>query len=75
MARSNNLAERDLRPNKIQQNISGRLTSKKATSNRLTTRSYISTAVKHGINAMTAIRDAIAGDPWTPPAAKVILDS
>ena len=44
---SNNLAERDLRPNKIQQNISGRLTSEKATFNRLAIRSYVSTAVKH----------------------------
>ena len=71
---TNNLAERDLRPNKIQQNISGRLTSEDATSNRLTIRSYVSTAVKHGVDAMTAIRDAIAGDPWMPPAAKVILN-
>jgi hypothetical protein len=71
---TNNLAERDLRPNKIQQNISGRLTSEKATSNRLTIRSYASTTVKHGVDAMTAIRDAIAGSPWTPPAAKVILN-
>jgi transposase len=72
---TNNLAERDLRPNKIQQNISGRLTSEDATSNRLTIRSYVSTAVKHGVDAMTAIRDAIAGDPWMPPAAKAILNS
>jgi transposase len=71
---TNNLAERDLRPNKIQQNISGRLTSEKATSNRLAIRSYVSTAVKHGVDAMTAIRDAITGDPWMPPAAKVILN-
>jgi hypothetical protein len=49
---TNNLAERDLRPNKTQQKISGRLTSEKATRNRLAIRSYISTAVKHGINAM-----------------------
>jgi len=72
---TNNLAERDLRPNKIQQNISGRLTSEDATSNRLTIRSYVSTTVKHGIDAMTAIRDAIAGDPWTPPAATAIVSS
>jgi hypothetical protein len=69
---TNNLAERDLRPNKTQQKISGRLTSQKATGNRLTIRSYLSTAVKHGINAMTALRDAIAGNPWTPPAAHIL---
>lgn len=69
---TNNLAERDLRPNKTQQKISGRLTSDKATRNRLTIRSYVSTAVKHGINAMTALRDAITGNPWTPPAAHIL---
>ena len=69
---TNNLAERDLRPNKTQQKISGRLTSEKATRNRLTIRSYLSTAVKHGINAMTALRDAVTGNPWTPPAAHIL---
>lgn len=69
---TNNLAERDLRPHKTQQKISGRLTSDKATRNRLAIRSYLSTAVKHGINAMTALRDAIAGNPWTPPAANIL---
>jgi len=43
-----------------------------ATTNRLTIRSYLSTAVKHGINAITALRDAITGNPWTPPAARII---
>jgi hypothetical protein len=69
---TNNLAERDLRPNKTQQKISGRLTSDTATTNRLTIRSYLSTAVKHGINAMTALRDAITGNPWTPPATHIL---
>ncbi len=69
---TNNLAERDLRPDKTQQKISGRLTSDTATTNRLTIRSYLSTAVKHGINAMTALRDAITGNPWTPPAARIV---
>ena len=69
---TNNLAERDLRPNKTQQKISGRLTSEKAIRNRLTIRSYLSTAVKHGINAITTLRDAINGNPWTPPAAHIL---
>ena len=69
---TNNLAERDLRPDKTQQKISGRLTSDTATTNRLTIRSYLSTVVKHGINAMTALRDAITGNPWTPPAARIV---
>jgi len=25
--------------------------------------------IKHGNDALTAIRDAITGNPWTPPAA------
>jgi transposase len=70
---TNNLAERDLRPTKTQQKISGRLTSNTATTNRLTIRSYLSTAVKHGINAMTALHDAITGNPWTPPATRIVL--
>jgi hypothetical protein len=64
---TNNLSERDLRPIKTQQKISGRLTSEEVTRDRLTIRGYISTAAKHGVNIMTALRDAIAGDPWTPP--------
>jgi transposase len=69
---TNNLAERDLRPTKTQQKISGRLTNDTATTNRLTIRSYLSSAVKHGINAMTALRDAITANPWTPPATRIV---
>ncbi len=66
---TNNQAERDLRPTKTQQKISGRLTSDDATPARLTIRGYVSTAIKHGINAFHAIRTAITGQPWLPPAA------
>jgi transposase len=64
---TSNQAERDLRPAKCQQNVSGRLTSTDRTQDRYTIRGYISTAIKHGHNALTAIRDAITGNPWTPP--------
>ena len=60
-------AERDLRPSKTQQKISGRLRSEKTTRDRYAIRGYASTAVKHGIAVFTAIRDALAGDPWIPP--------
>lgn len=66
---TNNLSERDLRPHKTQQKISGRLQSEDITRDRLAIRSYISTAAKHGINIMTAIHHAITGNPWMPPAA------
>jgi transposase len=66
---TNNTSERDLRPEKTQQKISGRLQSEDITRDRLTIRSYTSTAAKHGINIMTALHDAITGNPWMPSAA------
>jgi transposase len=64
---TSNQAERDLRPAKTQQKISGRLRSEKTTRDRYAIRGYSSTAVKHGIAVFTAIRDALAGNPWIPP--------
>jgi hypothetical protein len=63
---TSNQAERDLRPAKTQQKISGRLRSEKATRDRYAIRSYASTAAKHGIAVIAAIRNALAGTPWTP---------
>jgi transposase len=65
---TNNISERDLRPTKTQQKISGRLTSEEITQDRLDIRSYIDTARKHGINVMTALRRAVVGNPWRPPS-------
>ena len=65
---TSNQAERDVRPAKTQQKISGRLTSETVTGNRYAMRGYISTVAKHGADIMAAIRDAILGRPWTPPA-------
>jgi transposase len=64
---TSNQAERDLRPAKTQQKISGRLRSENTTRDRYAIRGYISTAAKHGTSVITAIRDALAGDPWMPP--------
>jgi hypothetical protein len=64
---TSNQAERDLRPAKTQQKISGRLRSEAAARDRYAIRGYASTAVKHGADALTAIRDALAGNPWIPP--------
>jgi hypothetical protein len=63
---TSNQAERDLRPSKCQQNVSGRLTSEDRTQDRYTIRGYISTAVKHGHNGLTVLRDALLGRPWIP---------
>jgi transposase len=64
---TSNQAERDLRPAKTQQKISGRLRSEKATRHRYAIRGYASTAAKHGIPVLAAIRDALAGNAWMPP--------
>jgi transposase len=64
---TSNQAERDLRPAKIQQKISGRLTSEQRTKDRYRIRGYLSTAAKHGHNMIDALRDAILGRPWMPP--------
>ena len=66
---TSNQAERDLRPAKTQQKISGRLRSEKTTRSRYAIRGYCSTAAKHGYPVFTAIRDALAGNPWMPPPA------
>lgn len=63
---TNNQAERDLRPAKTQQKISGRLRCAKTTSYRYRIASYTSTAAKHGIGILQAIRDALLGHPWLP---------
>ncbi|MGB7018864.1 MAG: transposase, partial [Xanthobacteraceae bacterium] len=64
---TSNQAERDLRPAKTQQKISGRLRSETATRARYAVRGYASTATKHGVAVFTAIRDALAGSAWIPP--------
>jgi transposase len=64
---TSNQAERDLRPAKTQQKISGRLRSEGVTRHRYAIRGYISTAAKHSAGIMTALRDALAGNPWMPP--------
>jgi hypothetical protein len=63
---TSNQAERDLRPSKIQQKISGRLTSEERTRDRYTILGYVSTAAKHGLDKITALRDALTGRPWMP---------
>jgi len=64
---TSNQAERDLRPAKTQQKISGRLRSEKTTRDQYAIRGYASTAAKHERQIFTAIRDALAGNPWIPP--------
>jgi transposase len=62
-----NQAERDERPAKVQQKISGRLRPEQAIRHRYAIRGYISTAAKPHISVFTALRDALTGNPWMPP--------
>jgi transposase len=64
---TNNQAERDLRPVKTQIKISGCHRSQSGARAWLRIRGSISTARKHRVNALTALRDAISGNPWKPP--------
>ena len=64
---TSNDAERDLRPAKTRQKISGRPRSEQATRHRYAIRGYLSTAAKHGINVLAALRDALESHPWMPP--------
>ena len=63
---TSNDGERELRPSKIQQNISGRLTSETVTQNRYTILGYLRTAAKHGLDVMTTLCQVMTGQPWIP---------
>ena len=67
---TSNQAERDLRPAKIQENISGRLTDLGRTEDRYLIRGVLSTVVKHAVNPLIVLRDAFTGATWLPPAAR-----
>lgn len=64
---TSNQAERDVRPAKTQQKISGRRTSEARTRDRYLIRGVISTAAKHGLGQLAIIRGAITGKLWLPP--------
>ena len=65
---TNNLAERDLRMQKLRQKISGCFRGKNGANEFCRIRSYISTARKNGKDAMDAIASAIKGQPFIPEA-------
>ena len=63
----NNQAERDIRMIKIQPKVSGGWRTTPGATAWLQIREYLSTTAKHGINAITALRNAITGNAWLPP--------
>lgn len=64
---TSNQAERDLRPAKTQEKISGRLQSETTTRHRYAIRGYLSTAIKHHLDPLTILRNALTGTTWMPP--------
>jgi transposase len=63
----NNQAERDIRMIKIQPKVSGGWRTDTGAIAWLQIREYLSTTAKYGINALTALRDALTGNAWLAP--------
>src|ERR1035437_351911 len=63
---TNNLAERDIRMCKLQQKVSGGWRTEAGASDFLTTRGYLSTLRKNGVNPLRGLEMAFGGNPWLP---------
>lgn len=66
---TNNQAERDLRPVKLQQKISATWRSLQGLADFATLPSYLSTAAKHGLDALDVLSQLFTTEPWLPEAA------
>ncbi len=62
----NNLAERDIRMEKVRQKISGTIRGNNSCKEIFDIRSYISTARKNEVSVIKAIKDAFNGFPFVP---------
>jgi transposase len=62
----NNLAERDIRMEKVRQKISGTIRGKNSCKEIANIRGYISTVKKNGISVISATKDAFNGYPFVP---------
>ncbi|WP_161558030.1 IS66 family transposase [Micromonospora sicca] len=65
---TNNQAERDLRPVKLQQKISGTWRTLQGLADFAAVRSYLSTAAKHGQDALDVLKQLFTTGPWMPAA-------
>jgi len=68
VAFSNNTAEQAIRMIKTKTKVSGGFRTLSGAQTFLALRGYISTVRKNGLGAMAALRDALTGKPWMPPA-------
>ena len=66
-----NVAERGAKAAKRHQAVSGYWHSLATLARWCRIRSYLDSAAAHGITALDAIRDALAGKPWLPPLPAV----
>jgi transposase len=64
----NNGSERDIRMTKLRQKVSGCLRTLTGARQFCAIRSYLSTAVKHGISFFEALVMLTKGEPWMPAA-------
>jgi transposase len=64
---SNNQSERDLRPTKLQQKISGTWRTLQGLADFAVLRSYLSTATKHGMDLLDVLQQLFTTGPWLPP--------
>jgi transposase len=62
----NNAAEREVRMVKVRQKISGAMRTLTGAEHFCHLRSYLATAVKHGINQLDALVQLASGQPWIP---------
>lgn len=67
----NNLAERDVRMIKVKQKVSGSFRTELGAKTFCAIRSYISTVRKQGGHVITAIQQALNGNPFIPLASTV----
>lgn len=66
---TNNQAERDLRPGKLQQKSSATWRILQGLADFATLRSYLSTAAKHGMDALDVLEQLFTTGPWLPEPA------
>jgi hypothetical protein len=69
---TNNVSERGAKAAKRHQAVSGYWHSLATLARWCSIRSYLDSAAAHGITALDAIRDALAGKPWLPPLPAVL---